>query len=519
MKPKRDKPAEAQLVRNVDPDFVHVRTEQNLARVGLFSAGQQKDDEQAARRTIRLMVKREGRRTETSITYEGSRGLPTMACLDKWMAFQRIAADIKKRTGKLTNPISFPGYRLLREAGMSDAGKNYDALTAWGTRLAKTTITSTQVIYLANSRKYADETVGIFQKFSRVGQDDASGKAEMYEVWLADWLLASLNAGYVYLEAYAPYMKLNRPIAKGLYGFLHYWFTQNDGRYFEKDYLAICDLLNIKSYDQHSKTKLSLGPALDELVKIGYLSQWEITRRLMDDKVFKVGFWPGDEILRNLHTIDPEKNSKRQSVALLDEGEGSIATEILSGELSAEALNALTHLQEFGIHLSEAKRLLEKNDPGRILDMIEYVSALASEPGNTVRSAQSLLVSKLREGARIPSDFVTSRQRRAKEAARNWAETKRQYEAVLELEYEQWYGQQGEDELKRLYKGAELDKKLNAVSEELAKADKLFARMTRSAQRDVARNRLMKELGDQLMLPSFEEWCKENAQRALFNNQ
>jgi hypothetical protein len=191
----------------------------------------------------------------------------------------------------------------------------------------------------------------------------------------------------------------------------------------------------------------------------------------------------------------------------------------LSGELSAEALNALTHLQEFGIHLSEAKRLLEKNEPGRILDMIEYVSALASEPGSTVRSAQSLLVSKLREGTRIPIDFVTSRQRRAKEAARNWVETKRQYEAALELEYEQWYGQQGEDELRRIYEGAELDKKLNAVSEELARADKLFARMTRSAQRDVARNRLVKELSDQLMLPSFEEWCKENAQRELFNNQ
>jgi hypothetical protein len=85
--------------------------------------------------------------------------------------------------------------------------------------------------------------------------------------------------------------------------------------------------------------------------------------------------------------------------------------------------------------------------------------------------------------------------------------------------FEQWYGQQGEDELKRLYKGAELDKKLNVVSEDLAKTDKLFARMTRSAQREVARNRLVKELSDQLMLPSFEEWCKENAQRELFNNQ
>ena len=441
-----------------------------------------------------------------------------MACLDKWMAFQRIAADIKKRTGKLTNPIAFPGHRLLREAGLSDAGKNYDALTAWGTRLAKTTMTSTQVIYLTNSRKYADETVGIFQKFRRVGQDDATGRAEMYEVWLADWLLDSLNSDYVYLEAYAPYLKLNRPIAKGLYNFLHYWFAENDGEYFAKDYLAICDLLNIKHYRQPSKIKLSIGPALNELVSIGYLSKWKIEKRLMDDRAYKVEFWPGKEILKNLHAIDPEKKKSRQ-VSMLDNGEDSLSSNILHSNLSSAAVNALSHLQEFGIDLPGAKRLLETNEPDQILDMIEYVSAMASEPGNTIRSPQSLLVSKLRNGAKIPSDFVTSRQRRAKEAARNWDEQKRQFEADLQLEYREWHTTQGKEELNRIYKGVALEKKLDSIADELAKSNKQFGRMSFSQKRDVARNQLVKELTDKLMLPAFEEWCKENPQRELFSLQ
>jgi hypothetical protein len=70
----------------------------------------------------------------------------------------------------------------------------------------------------------------------------------------------------------------------------------------------------------------------------------------------------------------------------------------------------------------------------------------------------------------------------------------------------------------RLFKGVALEQKLETVSSELAKTDKLFARMPLSARRDVARRALVKEMSAQLMLPSFEEWCKENAQRELFSH-
>ena len=43
--------------------------------------------------------------------------------------------------------------------------------------------------------------------------------------------------------------------------------------------------------------------------------------------------------------------------------------------------------------------------------------------------------------------------------------------------------------------------------------------MSLSQRRDVARYRLMKEIAEQLMLPDFEEWCKEYPQRELFRNQ
>ena len=511
--------SQGQLVRVVDSELIHVQAEQNIARIGLFSAGQQKDDDSAASRTFRLTVKRDGRRIETSVTFNGSLGLPTMACLDKWMAFMRIVAKIKKRNdGVLTNPITFTGYRLLNEANLSDAGKNYNEIAAWGRRFANLTINSTEVIYLVNSRTYAEDTLSIFQRFRALNKKDANGEVGLYKVWLADWLLASLNAGYIYIEEYTPYLQLNRSIAKGLYNFLHYWFSQNDGRYFEKDYLAICDLLDIKSYSQISRIKQILGPSLDELVKIGYLSKWEIARRIMDDSVFKICFWPGEGILKNLHMIDADKRRRYQHTSLLSDGNGSIETEIMDGTLNADELNALSLLHEFGINPPQAKELVAKNQPGLIVDMIEYVSALAAEPNNRIRSAQALLMSKFKEGAKIPSDFVTSRKRKAEEATLKLAAQKRVHESQLNMEYLEWSTKQAEEKLALIYTEQELQEKLSSIANEKVKEDKIWARMPRKGQIESARYLLLKELKEELILPTLEEWLNNHPQRGLFDD-
>jgi hypothetical protein len=511
--------SQGQLVRVVDSELIHVQAEQNIARIGLFSAGQQKDDDSPASRTFRLTVKRDGRRIETSVTFNGSLGLPTMACLDKWMAFMRIVAKIKKRNnGILTNPITFTGYRLLNEANLSDAGKNYNEIAAWGRRFANLTINSTEVIYLVNSRTYAEDTLSIFQRFRALNKKDANGEVGLYKVWLADWLLASLNAGYIYIEEYTPYLQLNRSIAKGLYNFLHYWFSQNDGRYFEKDYLAICDLLDIKSYSQISRIKQILGPSLDELVKIGYLSKWEIARRIMDDSVFKICFWPGEGILKNLYMIDADKRRRYQHTSLLNDSSGSIEAEIMDGRLNADELNALSLLHEFGINPPQAKDLVANNQPGLIVDMIEYVSALAAEPNNRIRSAQALLVSKFKEGAKIPSDFVTSRKRKAEEATMKLGAQKRGHESQLYMEYFQWSTKQAEEKLALIYTEQELQEKLSSIANEKVKEDKLWARMPRRGQIESARNLLLKELKEELILPTLEEWLNNHPQRGLFED-
>jgi hypothetical protein len=128
-----------------------------------------------------------------------------------------------------------------------------------------------------------------------------------------------------------------------------------------------------------------------------------------------------------------------------------------------------------------------------------------------------LFVTNLRKGTNIPSDFVTDRQRRLTQAAREWQDQVRQHNADLELEYAQWARLQGELELERRFTGLTLRQKIQEVIAKKS-ADKAFAQIPGRNKAEVARNALIAEIRGELMLPTFEEWCKENAQRDLFTN-
>jgi hypothetical protein len=96
---------------------------------------------------------------------------------------------------------------MLKEQGLSFSGENYEDINRWGQRMADTSITSEQVIYLAARKKYTNKTVHVFRSFTRAGQSNAddTGRAEAYEVVLEEWLLENLNQSYVIPEDFTAY--------------------------------------------------------------------------------------------------------------------------------------------------------------------------------------------------------------------------------------------------------------------------------------------------------------------------
>ena len=195
---------------------------------------------------------RNGHKMTVAAEFRGSDalGLPSTTDRDKFIAFLKIAQEDKARNGLITNPIRFSGYRMIRELGLSRHGDIYDDIMRWGKRMTDTTITSEQVVYLAFRKVYSDEVLHVFRRFSRSGSSamNDADRLESFEVVLEDWLLDNLNERYVIPEDFNTYKLLKRATAKGIFGYLHVWFHASTCRPVEKDYVDLCNLLNIQSY-------------------------------------------------------------------------------------------------------------------------------------------------------------------------------------------------------------------------------------------------------------------------------
>jgi hypothetical protein len=422
-------------------DVDSIRFERNLLQIGFFAADEKRKGTPPTKRIIETTVNRDGKRIVAAIEFEGTRGLPSTADRDKFMAFLKIADEQRARYGCITNPIRFTAYRLLKELGIATAGSNYEDIKDWGERMAVTTITSRQVIFFARTKRYADKLIHVFEAFQRVGKQSGTGRSDEYEVTLASWLLDNLNATYVYVEDFAPYKKLKRPIAKAIFGLLHWWFASSNGHAVEKDYQQLCVLLGIQAYRQPSRIKLSIGRALDELISVRYLSRWDI--QLMSSKIgFKVMLWPGEDILRSLSLGSPKLQAETAEVRALTCTSNPTADTNPDNRLTMEAEQALTELLTFGIAPHKAEQIVKQYDAGNILDVVEYVSSQATADKNgRIQNPAGLLIYYLRDDVPIPTDFMTSRKRRINEAARRRDAEQRQHIVGLEFEFDAWRAQ------------------------------------------------------------------------------
>jgi hypothetical protein len=172
--------------------------------------------------------------------------------------------------------------------------------------------------------------------------------------------------------------------------------------------------------------------------------------------------------------------------------------------------SAFRHLVDFGIAPSVARELIGTVDNAAIVDTVEYVSHLATQPGNHIQHAQSLLVHYLRNDIRVPSGFVTKRQRREHEERESIAKEARQRTAELELGYAQWCDREIEQEIATRYTENELSEMLESIRKELI-SDPKIARLSINIQMRIARKQLEKKVRSDLSLPSCEDWCGDRA--------
>jgi hypothetical protein len=285
-----------------------VRIEKNLNSLGFFSPATKA---RQTKKVISISREVEGMKVEARATIIGHQenGLPTTADLDKYLAFQLIVADLKARNGVIVNPVKFTTYQLLKVLGQTPSGKNYRDVEEWLDRMSATWIKSEGAVYFAKTKRYARDRFHVFDRVVTAGEEVDGSVADRNYVWLSSWQLENLNHNYVLPIDLGEYQRLNSPIAKALVPLLYVWFYAST-RTVQKRYTDLCQLLSIRSYPQISRAKEKLSPGLNELVEVGYVSEWQLVRTI-DKTDFKVVMGRGSIFDRQSRALDFPLKSDR----------------------------------------------------------------------------------------------------------------------------------------------------------------------------------------------------------------
>jgi Replication initiator protein A len=503
-KKRSSNPTEPTLLPiSVDVDLI--RFERNLLTLGFFGAADPRNEIQKTR-VFEKEIERQGHRVRVKVEFRGSElGLPTTADRDKFIAFLKILNEQKATRGRITNPVRFTGYRMIQELGLTRNAGIYEDIADWGKRMTDSSITSSQVVYLANKKVYTDDTLHVFARFKRSGVaslKDNKDRQEGFEVDLADWLLENLNQRFVVPEDFNAYKKLTRPISKGIFGFLHVAFHATGGRPVEKDYADLCNELGIKSYQYPSKIKSTIGSALNELVKINYLSKWEL-KRMVTKTGYKIILHVGSELTQFM-------NKYRSDRKLLAE---STPDEPQTTEADLAAVNRLV---EHGVLPDRAQLLVHTYGADRVLDIVEYQEAQMTSKRRSIDNPAGLLVYSLENNLPIPLSFITSRKRKAIEANAKAKEEERDRRHQAQMSYMAWAEAELEQAIATRYSASALQRKVQEVVSQRLKTDLVFKRVDSEQRKKIAMQLIRKEIREELDLPTFDEWLSKHSQFTLF---
>jgi hypothetical protein len=394
---------------NLGPDRApveFVKVEKNLASLGYFTPSNKRiKDVKAKEITFTRVI--DGIKVEASATIVPAAifGLPTTADQDKYLALQKLIADIRQRDGKVTNPIKFTSAAILSLLRHRKSGRSYKDIEEWLNVMYSTTIISKGVVYLAGRKVWATDRFRVFDRAVSMGKEMEGGRlADKNYVWLSEWQLENINNNHVLPVDLETYRKLKNHVAKALVPLLQIWLyaSRQDGA-FEKRYDELCEILSIHRYDHLSRAKEQLGPSLDELQAHGYLANWAI-ERTADGQAYKVVLHHGEKFHRDRRLRLGEREAAPQPA------EGNAER----GALGADAF--LGELKRRGIAERVARRLLRSLAPGQdVLRQIEYVDQLLGREPWKYASPTGFLVRFIENNDPVAPSFLTRGQSTAAE--------------------------------------------------------------------------------------------------------
>jgi Replication initiator protein A len=405
-----------------------VRIEKNLNSLGFFSPSSKIKNTKKVISIVRELPG--GIKIEAKATIVGHEtGLPNTADLDKYLAFQLIVAELKKKHGILENPVGFTTYQLLKLLGLKPVGKRYKEVEEWLDRMSATWIKSEGAIYLAKTKRYAKDRFHVFDRAVSTGQEMDGGRvADQNYVWLSSWQLENLNHNYVLPIDLSEYQRLRSSIAKALVPLLYIWFYATS-RPIQKRYRDLCQFLCIRAYPQISRACEKLKPGLNELQAIGYLADWDLTHTV-DGADFKLILTKGRIF---------QKAGDEHILPSRDDRQAQSRLEFI-----------VKLLTQRGITERIARRtMLEVPDDQNVEDQIEWIDNIVSSSKGKIQNPPGLYIEYIRNGVQPPPEFMSLRKREQLRRAYEQKEAERAATLAASIELEQRYSEYRDGQITR----------------------------------------------------------------------
>jgi hypothetical protein len=466
------------------------KAEKNVVSIGFFSLSN-KRSRNAKAKVVTMNRTVDGRKIEARATIVPGAlyGLPNVADLEKYLAFQSIVNSMRIRQGEVTNPISFTSAEflaILKKCKRS--GKNYAEIDSWLNVMTATTIVSEESVYLAARKVLAKDRFHVFDRAVTVGKEIAPGViADKNYIWLSQWQLDNINSNYLVPVDLETYSKLKYYTSKALVPLLQVWlYATRDEGCFEKRYPELCQILNIKEYKYLAHILAGLRPSLNELKAFEYIADWSI-ERTSDGQDYKIVLKHGAKFYRDRQRR-LEQNPAQPAKDLLVEA-----------------------LVKRGIGRHQATRLLKGvTDTQTVLDQLEYGDhiVMTAESGR-IRNPPGFYIYLIKDKIMPPDSFLTSRAKKVMEEAKEARAKEAHEEARLELEYYEFVNTQVDEYLKATYSEDDYKALVENKEQELLHGDSkaVFSAWGPDTLSAFAENQLRKEIASRLPIPTFRDFA------------
>ena len=187
--------------------------------------------------------------------------------------FVGVMALVKKRGGMpVDGKLRFSVYELIQAMGKTKRGRINADIRESLDRIASTVYVSKNAFYVAETQSLESDRFTLWSvHYSKASSKDGRG-AEHHTLRFDDIIIRSYTSGYLRLLDTDLYLRLNRPLAKGLYRLVN--VRRAEGREWSVPVLQLRDLLGMsRRYSSVSKVWEKLEPALADLTKEGFLER------------------------------------------------------------------------------------------------------------------------------------------------------------------------------------------------------------------------------------------------------